>query len=90
VFVGQKLEISTALWAAKEASSKALRSGLMSPVEIYNLAEFRAIDSGVLEGVFKNFAQHKVRIWIGSSHALSIVLAKRSVISLEGNPFAGL
>jgi len=62
----------------------------MSSVEIYNLAEFRAIDSGVLDGLFENFAQYKGRIWIGSSHALSIVLPKRSVLSLEGNPFAAL
>jgi len=90
VFVRQKLEIATGLWAAKEALSKALRSGLMSPVEIYNLAEIRAIDSGVLEGFFENFAQYKARIWVGASHALSIVLPKRSVLSLEGNPLAAL
>jgi 4'-phosphopantetheinyl transferase len=88
--VSQKLEIATGLWAAKEALSKVLRSGLMSPVKIYNLAEFHAIDSGVLEGFFENFAQYKARIWIGASYALSIVLPKRSVIGLEGNPFATL
>jgi 4'-phosphopantetheinyl transferase len=90
VSVRRKLEIATALWAAKEALSKALRSGLMSPVEIYSLAEFRDVEPGVLEGYFENFAQYKAIIWIGSSHALSIVLPKRSVIGLDGNPFAAL
>ena len=52
----------------------------MSPVKIYNLAEFYQIDSGIWEGLFQNFAQYKARIWTGSSYALSIVMPKRSVI----------
>jgi phosphopantetheinyl transferase len=35
-----------ALWTAKEALSKVLCTGLMSPVEIYNLSEFSRISSG--------------------------------------------
>jgi 4'-phosphopantetheinyl transferase len=73
VFVGQKLEISAVMLAAKEALWKALRTGPMSPVEIYNLAELGAIDSRVLEGAFENFAQYKARIWIGSSRGESFL-----------------
>jgi 4'-phosphopantetheinyl transferase len=72
--------LATALWAAKEALSKVLTTGLMSPVTIYNLSEFSQIDSGMWEGLFENFAQYKVRVWAGSSYALSVVMPKKSMI----------
>ena len=72
--------VATALWAAKEALSKVLTTGLMSPVRIYNLSEFSQIDSGMWEGLFENFAQYKVRVWVGSSYALSIAMPKKSMI----------
>jgi 4'-phosphopantetheinyl transferase len=76
-------QIATALWAAKEALSKALTTGLMSPIQIYNLAEFRRLDSGTWEGLFENFAQYKAKVSIGSSYAFAIVLPKRSVLCLQ-------
>ena len=77
-------ELATALWTAKEALSKALRTGLMSPIEIYNVVELHSIDSGVWEGSFRNFPQYKARVWIGTSYTLSIVLPKRSAFALKG------
>jgi phosphopantetheinyl transferase len=75
-----KLQLATALWTAKEALSKVLCTGLMSPVQIYNLSEFSRISSGNWEGLFENFGQYKTTTWIGTSHAVSIVLPKRSTI----------
>jgi 4'-phosphopantetheinyl transferase len=75
-----KLETAIALWTAKEALSKALRTGLMSPIEIYNLAEFRKIGPGIWEGLFLNFAQYKARVWIGSTSVLAIILPKKSTM----------
>ena len=75
-----KLQLATALWTAKEALAKVLCTGLMSPVQIYNLSEFNRISSGNWEGLFENFAQYKTTTWIGTSHAVSIVLPKRSTI----------
>jgi phosphopantetheinyl transferase len=75
-----RLEIPTALWTAKEALSKVLHTGLMSPVQIYNLSEFRPIASGAWEGLFHNFGQYKANSWTGPTHALSIVLPKRSAL----------
>ena len=80
-----KLETIFALWTAKEALSKALRTGLTSPIEIYNLAEFSRIGSGIWEGLFLSFAQYKARVWIGSSSVLAIVLPKQSTIFTEAN-----
>ena len=75
-----KLQLATALWTAKEALSKVLCTGLMSPVQIYNLSEFSRDSSGNWEGTFQNFGQYKTTTWIGTSHAVSIVLPKRSTI----------
>jgi phosphopantetheinyl transferase (holo-ACP synthase) len=78
-----KLQLATVLWTAKEASSKVLCTGLKSPVQIYNLSEFSRISSGNWEGHFQNFGQYKTATWIGTSHAVSIVLPKRSIIANE-------
>jgi 4'-phosphopantetheinyl transferase len=78
-----KLQLATALWTAKEALSKVLCTGLMSPVQIYNLSEFNAISSGYWEGLFQNFGQYKTITWIGSAHVMSIVLPKKSIIVNE-------
>ena len=81
----KRLETTFALWSAKEALSKALRTGLTSPIEIYNVAEFSEIGPGIWEGLFLNFAQYKARIWIGSSSVLAIVLPKKSTILTEAD-----
>lgn len=75
-----KPELATALWTSKEALSKILCTGLMSPIQIYSLAEFNFIRSGTWEGLFQNFGQYKAMASIGSSYALSIVLPRRSVV----------
>ncbi|MBV8813514.1 MAG: 4'-phosphopantetheinyl transferase superfamily protein [Verrucomicrobia bacterium] len=80
-----KLQLATSLWTAKEALSKALCTGLMSPVKIYNLSEFRPLDSGKWEGLFENFGQYKAATWWGNSHVLSVALPKRSLICFERN-----
>ena len=79
----RKLQLATALWTAKEALSKVLCTGLMSPIQIYNLSEFSRISSGNWEGHFQNFGQYKTTTWIGTSYATSIVLPKRSLILNE-------
>jgi 4'-phosphopantetheinyl transferase len=76
-------ETATAIWAAKEALSKVLTTGLMSPLQIYNLAEFNQLESRVWEGLFENFAQYKVKVRVGSSHAFAIAFPKRSVLDLD-------
>jgi 4'-phosphopantetheinyl transferase len=82
---GNRLEITSALWTIKEALSKVLCTGLMTPMQIYNLTAFQPIDSGTWEALFQNFGQYKAVTWIGSLHVLSVVLPKRSRLALEGN-----
>ena len=80
-----RLEIATALWTIKEALSKVLCTGLMTPIQIYNLADFQPMGSGIWEGLFQHFGQYKAVTWIGSFHVLSVVLPKRSSLVLECN-----
>jgi len=74
----RKLEWATAIWTAKEALSKVLGSGMMSPIHIYSLTELRLLSIANWEGCFQNFAQYKSLSWAGVGSVLSMVLPKRS------------
>jgi len=78
-----RLDVATAFWTAKEALAKVLTTGLMTPFQVYNLSEFRLTDAGTWEGLFQNFAQYKVKAWIGSLYAFAMVLPKRSELHLR-------
>ncbi len=73
-----ELAISTLIWTAKEALSKALICGLMSPMEIFNLAEFYPLGNRAWGGLFQNFGQYKFIGWISRTVAMSVVLPKKS------------
>jgi phosphopantetheinyl transferase len=78
-----RIDVATAFWTAKEALSKVLTTGLMTPFRVYNFDEFRLTDTGTWEGLFQNFAQYKAKVWIGSSYAFAIVFPKRSVLNMR-------
>ncbi|MHB8520620.1 MAG: 4'-phosphopantetheinyl transferase family protein [Limisphaerales bacterium] len=69
------------VWTAKEALSKVLRCGLMSPMEIMALSELKRGGGGLWEGLFQNFAQYRFVSWVGDSSVLSLVLPKNSIIA---------
>jgi 4'-phosphopantetheinyl transferase len=73
-----ELAISTLIWTAKEALSKALTCGLMSPMEIFNLAEFYSVGPQAFGGLFQNFGQYKFIGWTSRAVAMSVVLPKKS------------
>jgi 4'-phosphopantetheinyl transferase len=66
------------LWTIKEALSKTLRTGLMTPLQVYEVSELVYKD-GLFEACFTNFAQYKCLSWIAGDHAWSIVLPKNSI-----------
>jgi 4'-phosphopantetheinyl transferase EntD len=66
------------LWTMKEALSKTLRTGLMTPLQVYEVSYVIHID-GVTEAHFTNFAQYKALSWLSGDHAWSIVLPKNSM-----------
>jgi phosphopantetheinyl transferase (holo-ACP synthase) len=72
------------VWTAKEALSKVLKCGLMSPMEIMRLSDLKRGAGGAWEGLFENFAQYKSASWTACAHVgsvLSIVLPKNSQLS---------
>ena len=69
---------SSIIWTAKEAVSKALRTGMTCPFALMKLKSIRADTNGSITGFFDNFAQYQFRSWIMDSRALTIVLPKRS------------
>jgi 4'-phosphopantetheinyl transferase len=73
-----ELALSTLIWTAKEALSKALTCGLMSPMEIFNLAGIYPLGRRIWGGLFQNFGQYKFIGWISRTVAMSVVLPKKS------------
>jgi 4'-phosphopantetheinyl transferase len=76
----QRLALTTLIWTVKEALSKTLTTGLMSPIEIYHLSEFNLIGKEVWEGFFEKFGQYRFVGWLVGRHAMSIVLPKNTKI----------
>jgi 4'-phosphopantetheinyl transferase len=67
------------LWTIKEALSKTLRTGLMTPLQVYEVSEV-VYKNGIFEAYFTNFAQYKCLSWIAGDHAWSIVLPRNSMV----------
>jgi 4'-phosphopantetheinyl transferase len=74
-----EINACTLLWTAKEALSKAVKSGLMTPFTIYETREFQRVEPNVWQGQFTNFGQYKVIGWVGKQYAMSIVLPKKTM-----------
>ncbi len=78
------------LWTAKEALSKALRTGLMTPFELFELSTLE-VENGYITTYFKNFAQYKTLSFTLDQYACSIVYPKKTDIgfnhSISNNMF---
>lgn len=71
----------TAAWTAKEALSKVLKCGMMTPMEILELATFRPLGPAVWEGTFSHFGQYRSYSWQVGDQVLSLVLPKNSTLA---------
>ena len=85
-----ELALSTLIWTAKEALSKALTCGLMSPMEIFNLAEFYPLGLRMWGGLFQNFGQYRFMGWLSRTVAMSVVLPKKSEAAEGALDFEGV
>jgi len=68
-------------WTIKEALSKVLKTGLMTPLHLYEIESVELLDDIVICN-FINFPQYKSLSWISGNHAWSIVLPRKSVIDM--------
>ncbi len=62
----------TFLWTAKEALSKVLKTGLMTPFDIFEISKLEFINSNIF-GYYKNFAQYKTISFTINNYVCSIV-----------------
>ncbi len=70
------------IWTAKEALSKILKCGMMSPFSIFETVDVSRQSSWYV-GHFRNFGQYKFHAWILEDHVISIALPKRTTIELD-------
>lgn len=73
------------IWTAKEALSKVLRCGMTCPFTLLAVAELTA-DAGVRGGRFEHFAQYRFQSWTLGATVLTIVLPRRSTMTIDLAP----
>lgn len=73
---------ATLVWTLKEALSKALRCGLMTPFEVLEVEGFAPHEDGGVGCLFRNFAQYRGRAWVLGGHVLAVVSPKHSHVHI--------
>lgn len=71
----------TLLWTIKEALSKVLKTGLMTPFELFEVENIQHQED-ILICDFINFPQYKSISWLDGGYAWSIVLPRKSMLDL--------
>ncbi|TYP78149.1 4'-phosphopantetheinyl transferase family protein [Paenibacillus methanolicus] len=66
-------EAATLLWTAKESLSKCLRTGLTTPLSVYEIDRVERAGRWIVGG-FANFPQYRAFSWLFREAAMSIVL----------------
>ena len=69
-------------WTMKEAIAKIMRTGLMTPPEIYSLEQISR-DEGLIQARFTHFPQYRSLSWISGGQAWSVVLPANTVTDLQ-------
>lgn len=69
----------TILWTIKEALSKVLKTGLMTPFHLYEIDNIE-LRGEIVVCSFINFPQYQSISWISNGHAWSLVLPKKSLL----------
>jgi 4'-phosphopantetheinyl transferase EntD len=72
----------TLLWTVKEGLSKILRTGLMTPFFLYEVAKFEVFDAYTLS-YFSHFHQYKAMSFTLGDHLCSIVYPLKTKLELE-------
>ncbi|HBV97550.1 MAG: 4'-phosphopantetheinyl transferase [Peptococcaceae bacterium BICA1-7] len=75
----------TLLWTAKEALSKVLKTGLMTPFEVFEIDGIEVFDNHSISH-YKNFAQYKVISFTIDRYMCSIVYPKKTRMQFDINP----
>lgn len=76
------------VWAMKEALSKVLRTGLMTPLEVYEI-ETLSHEGERWTATFTNFAQYQAVAFLLPGSVLAFALPKRSQVEIPDLPVSG-
>lgn len=78
----------TLLWTAKEALSKVLRTGLMTPFDVFEISKIEFYDNYII-CYYKNFAQYKVISLTIGNYMCSIVHPIKTKLCFDIQAFKG-
>ncbi len=70
-------------WTAKEALSKAIKCGLLVPIQIFEIKELFYSD-GLYHSTFVNFSQYKTLSFRYRKMIISIAIPEKSEVDLKG------
>ncbi len=86
--LGLSVDVSCAIcWTAKEAISKALRTGRTTSFRLFELKSIHRHEDGGYAGLFSQYHQYQFRSWVIENKVLSIVLPKRTrILFTDGEP----
>lgn len=73
----------TLLWTAKEALSKVLRTGLMTPFELFAIHKLTALNSYSWQLEFGNFGQYQALSYRLGHYMMTIVLPKKTRLTFN-------
>ncbi|HKP94803.1 MAG TPA: 4'-phosphopantetheinyl transferase superfamily protein [Fibrobacteria bacterium] len=75
------------MWTVKEALSKAIKCGLMTPFEVLEIQSMTQETDGRFLACFRNFSQYKCISWLRPDSGLSIVLPRKTDLTLDPSAF---
>ncbi|NQY74502.1 MAG: 4'-phosphopantetheinyl transferase superfamily protein [Candidatus Margulisbacteria bacterium] len=70
------------IWVIKEALSKTLKCGLMTPFKVLETKDLR-FTSNASETIFRNFSQYKGYSWFIKPYAFGMVVPKNTEINIQ-------
>ncbi|MDA0752025.1 MAG: 4'-phosphopantetheinyl transferase superfamily protein [Verrucomicrobia bacterium] len=73
----------TVLWTAKEALSKAIRTGLTCPFHLFEVKAVRRFSEEIITGEFQYFDQYQFRTWLVGRHFLSLIFPVGTQLDLK-------
>lgn len=79
---GPELEALTVFWTAKEALSKALKTGLTVSMQLFEI-QHAAVRNGGIVSCFEHFAQYEAASFVCAPYICSIVYPKRARLDHE-------
>jgi 4'-phosphopantetheinyl transferase len=77
-----KGKVLNVIWTAKEAISKVMKTGLMTPLFIYEIEKIMVYSNKVIS-FFKNFPQYKAVSFIDEKKCLTVVIPRNSEMFLN-------